>query len=360
MYYEKDNCLVSVSNSILQHFGCETFHSTQPELDSILERNKGKKICLCLFDGMGKYIQELHSKYAKEILKKKRITITSVFPPTTVAATSALMSAKFPCETGWIGWTQKIDSCSHPVKMFESKDDITQEDVIPHTYETYKYKSIIERINESGKRAENVLSFELKETSLNSFFNVVEGKLQRNDFLYAYNTEPDASLHEGGTKSKKVSKLIEKIDRGMVKIAKDNPDTLFVVLADHGHIDTKYNLIDEHDDLYDCLKEKYNYLEPRSAVFFVKKNKKAEFEKLFRRYYGNHFKLYSRKEVQDLKIFGIGEPHPDFEKFLGDYLAVSESEYAIANSPDKMKMVSHHAGGTDKERYINISIFNDS
>lgn len=359
MYYDNKSNLVNISNSILKHFGIDTFHETQEELDGILKNNPEKKICLCLFDGLGKYIQELHPESAKDLLEKKRFEITSVFPPTTVAATTALMSSKYPCETGWLGWAQRIGDYKNPVTMFMSKDDLTQEEVFPHTFETYKYKNIIDRINDSGKKADEIKSFELKEDSISSFFNVVQGKLKSNDFLYAYHVEPDGSLHEFGTKSERVSKIISKLDRGFVDLAEKNPDVLFVVLADHGHIDTKYFLISEHLDFLDCLTKKLNFLEPRSAVFYVKEERKAEFEKLFDKYYGKYFTLYSKSEVKAKKIFGEGTPHRDFDEFIGDYLAVSQSEYAIVNSKEKMDMISHHAGGTLQERIINVSIFND-
>ncbi len=360
MYYEKNNCLVSISNSILKHFGIDTFHETHAEMDEILEANKNKKICLCLFDGMGKYIEELHCEFDPIILKHKKFTITSVFPPTTVAATTSLMSSKFPCETGWLGWTQKLPNCENPVVMFYSRDDITQKEITPNNFEKYKYTSIIDRIRDAGFKADELKSFEMKENSLKSFFNVVDGKLKANNFLYAYNEEPDASLHEYGTKSPIISKLVKQIDDGMGKIALKNPGTLFIVLADHGHIDTKYFLITEHEDFTDCLLKNLNYLEPRSAVFLVKPDRKEEFKILFNKYYGDYFKLYSKEEVKELKIFGEGTPNQDFDLFLGDFLAVSHSEYAIVNSPEKMNLKSHHAGGTDQEKYINISIFNNN
>lgn len=359
MYYEKDNCLVNISNSILKHFGIDTLHASHDKLDSILAKNRDKKICLCLFDGMGKYIEELHAEYIPHILEHNKFTITSVFPPTTVAATTSLLSALFPCETGWLGWTQRVATCPHPVIMFSSKDDVTQADVKPHTYETYKYVSIIDRLQQKNITAEEIKSFELKEKSMKGFFNVVNGKLHSNDFLYVYNTEPDTSLHQYGTKSKRISKIVHQIDTYMEKIAKENPHTLFIVLADHGHIDTKYFLLDEHDDLLDCLSEKMNFLEPRAAVFFVKPDRRKSFVEIFNKYYGKYFRLYSRADVERLKIFGEGKPNVDFESFIGDFLAVSHSEYAIVNSPDKMSMISHHAGGTDQEKYINVSFFND-
>ena len=45
-----NNSLVNLSNSILKHFGVETFHKTIPEVDKLLKGHK--KVVAVLFDGM--------------------------------------------------------------------------------------------------------------------------------------------------------------------------------------------------------------------------------------------------------------------------------------------------------------------
>jgi len=358
IYYNRRNCIVNISNSILKHFNIPTYHETHKELDTILEKNKDKKVCICLFDGMGKYIEKLHEEYIPYIINHNKFTITSVFPPTTVAATTSLLSSKYPCETGWLGWTQKFPDHLNPIIMFFSEDDVTQEAYVPNTWETYKYENVIDRIVKSGKKADEIKSFLLKDASMNSFFNIMDGKLVKNDFLYAYNTEPDTSLHELGTEDQRVSNIMKTIDDNMKKIVKKHPETLFIVLADHGHIDTKYFLLNEHEDFKNCLEFDSVYLDSRTHAFYVKPEKKKDFTKLFEKYYGKYFNLYTKKQVLDLKIFGEGKPNKDFEYFIGDFLAISNSEYGIANSIDHTKLKSNHAGGTAKERFVNVAIFN--
>lgn len=101
--YDENRNLVNVSNSLLRHYGLETFHPSLRELDAILDESKNKKICLILLDGFGKHIQELHSSSCRYILSHNKRTITSVFPPTTTSATTSLLTGKYPIETGWLG-----------------------------------------------------------------------------------------------------------------------------------------------------------------------------------------------------------------------------------------------------------------
>ena len=105
-FFDKDNSLVSISNAILKHFTGECFHTPHPKLMEILAENKRDKVVIMLFDGMGKSIQDKYLKETDFLVRKKSFEINSVFPPTTVAATTALTSGKFPIESGWLGWRQ--------------------------------------------------------------------------------------------------------------------------------------------------------------------------------------------------------------------------------------------------------------
>ena len=55
-----EHSLINLSNSILKHFSCETYHDTIPEVDEVLKGHK--KVVVVLFDGMGKNIIRKHLK----------------------------------------------------------------------------------------------------------------------------------------------------------------------------------------------------------------------------------------------------------------------------------------------------------
>ena len=99
-----ENTLVNLSNSILKHFGTNTFHNTIPEIDELLKDHK--KVVAVLFDGMGQNIVRKHLKENSFIRKNYVTTINSTFPPTTAAATTAFLTGKYPIETGWLGWAE--------------------------------------------------------------------------------------------------------------------------------------------------------------------------------------------------------------------------------------------------------------
>ena len=142
---------------------------------------------------------------------------------------------------------------------------------------------------------------------------------------------------------------------------KQTPDTLFICLADHGHVNVQYFDICEKPDIYSLLSKPLT-LEKRTPSFFVKEGKQEEFKKLFNQYYGEYFELLSKQEVIDIKLFGEGEPAPGVYDTFGDFVAISKREYGMIASKElyrKDTFKGHHAGGTDEERLIDISIISN-
>ena len=106
-------------------------------------------------------------------------------------------------------------------------------------------------------------------------------------------------------------------------------------------------------------------IEPRASTFYVKEDKKEEFEKLFQKYYGDYFELFTREKALKNNIFGLGTESPFFQDFIGDYLAVSTDRYCFdyilpsrKNEPI-MNMIAAHAGGTEEEHKIDLIVIAD-
>lgn len=116
MNFDYINTIVNLSNSILKRFGAPLFHNSIKEIDQILEGHK--KICVLLFDGLGTYIQNKHLSKSSIIRKNFFLKLSSTYPPTTVAATTGLLSGRFPIETGWLGWGVYIKEYAATVSCF--------------------------------------------------------------------------------------------------------------------------------------------------------------------------------------------------------------------------------------------------
>ncbi len=367
--YNDKRCLVNVSNSILKNFGINPFHEGLPSLDALFKQKHYQKITVLLFDGMGSSIQDYHLNNHDFLVKHHFDEITSVFPPTTVAATTAFLSGRYPIETGWIGWSQYFPSIDKRVDMFSNADSTTKQPIKgPHLGKTYyPYESIIDLINNSKKaEALSIYPYGIengKAVDLNDFFNILQEEMQkdRSHFIYGYWADPDTTIHLNGTTSYKVRSLLKKINRKIIKLSKECKDNLILVLADHSLIDIENCYIDEHLDFYSCLEDNYS-IESRCASFRIKPGKDNEFLYLFDKYYSDNFLLLSKDLALSTNLFGKGEPHPLIKDSLGDYIAIAKNSKSFAYP---LKLFDYpiifkatHAGGTSEESLIYLSVIN--
>ena len=365
-----DNSLVNLSNSILKHFGAETFHETIPEIDEIL--NNHKKIVAVLFDGMGQNIVRKHLKPNSFIRKNYVMTINSTFPPTTAAATTAFLTGKYPIETGWIGWNTYFKDYDRNIILFNGVDYNSGEslnkdgdiNIANRYYPTTEIFELIEKANPNAKGF-NISRYPIQKDGPKTLLHTGVAKLNKTlkenseCFVYFYWDSPDREMHENGVDSWKVHYQIKKTQRFLKKVSRDNPDTLFLFLADHGHINVKYFDICDKPDLYSLI-DKPLSLEKRAVSFFIKKDKLEEFKHLFNKYYGDYFELLSKQEVLNNNLFGKGKPAFGVEDSFGDYIAIAKKEYGIIASKELSKLdlfKGHHAGGTKEERLIDVSVF---
>ena len=358
--------LVNFSNSFLKHYGVDTFHETIPELDEVLKGHK--KIVFMLFDGMGKAIIKRHLNDNSFIRKNYSFTMQSTFPPTTAAATTAVLTGKYPIETGWTAWSAYFKELNNNVILFLNVDYNTDEKLeTKPVREILKYESICDLINKKDPSSNAFLmqrypiQFDGPKELDDSYEKLTKAiKGVEKCFIYYYFDSPDKEMHEFGVDAPVVNKMCNDIDKFVERMVKENPDTLFITYADHGQVNVKYFDICDYPKLTSMLRRPVCG-EKRSTQFFVKPEYVAEFKKMFLELYGNHFELLSKQEMLDQKIFGEGKPHPLFDDMLGDYIAISKDEYTLVASKQFKRLEylkGTHAGITEDEMLIDVSVYN--
>lgn len=98
-------------------------------------------------------------------------------------------------------------------------------------------------------------------------------------------------------------------------------------------------------------------IEPRALNLFVKEGKRGQLEQEFQKEFGDKFLLLTKEQVLERKLFGMGKEHPDFQKMLGDYLAVAISDLSVYNTREEAdSFVGMHAGLTEDEMQIPLII----
>ena len=360
-YPNYNNCLTNVSNSILKYFNFNTYHETLKELDEILNKKEYKNIVLILYDGMGSNILDRHLEESDFLRKHKIKDIDAVFPPTTTASTTSVLSGLNPNEHGWLGWDLYFKEEDEIVTMFlntkKDTDDIVSSESLANKY--YGYKSIITIIGEKYQTLHLKSFGEDRYIDLDDMNNKIvdfcnkEGK----KFVYSYYDEPDHTMHELGTDKKEITDLFKKINDSTESLCKRlDDDTLVIILADHGHLNCEYFTLSDYPDIFSLLKRDIS-IESRACNFFVKEGKKEEFEKLFSEYFGEFFELYKKEEVISKKLFGIGNNHECFYESLGDYLAVATSNKYIRYNENSVDLISMHAGITLDEIIVPLIVY---
>jgi predicted AlkP superfamily pyrophosphatase or phosphodiesterase len=327
MKIDYNNSLTNLSNSILKYFGCETHHESLEVIDKILEEDKPKNVVLILCDGMGSKILD-YNLNENDFLRKNKLTdISSVFPPTTTAATTTIQTGLNPCEHGLLGWDQYIKPEDKVITLYMNtiKDtDIVFDYNIINKY--LPFTTISDHINEKHS-ANEIFTHRLKSerafwTALNKTKEYCDNSGKQ--FIYLYNDEPDHTCHELGYDHPDVVGLYKKINNEAQNFYENLKDTTVIITADHGHITSEPIILINYPDIFSML-DKDISIEGRACNFFIKEDKKEEFVVLFNKYFSSDFDLLTKEEVINNHLFGYGNEHPLFRDSLGDYLAIAKT-----------------------------------
>lgn len=355
------NCISNLANSILEEFdvkeeGRQSLKALEPYLAKGYEN-----IVVILLDGMGKCILEKNLEKDGFFNTHLQTTYSSVFPPTTVAATTSVANGLNPCEHGWLGWDCYYPQIDKNVTVFLNTETGTQKQAadvnVAWTY--CGYESIGSKIRAKGGNAYEVTPF--AEPFPDNFEKICENikklcKQSGKKYIYSYWNEPDAIMHKKGCYGAEAKQTLKSLEKQVQQLCEELENTLIIVTADHGHMDSKGVSITDYPPITECL-IRMPSIEPRALNLFVKEEKKEQFEYEFKKAFGNKFLLWTKEQVLQSKIFGTGTPHPNFEKMLGDYLAIATDDLSIYSTKEEAGFfIGVHAGLTEDEMIIPLII----
>lgn len=357
-YPDYDRSILSVTASVLGHFGVAGCpHQTLPELDALLEKGY-RHIVLMLFDGLG--VSALHKHLPEDaFLRRQLLTcVSSVFPPTTVAATTVFNTGKSPAENGWLGWDQYFEEIGENVTVFRNTLQSTGAPAADYDLpqKAIPYISVFDRIKEASPGAEAFAVSPFSKHRIKSVRKLTRTvrrltKSGKNQYIYTYWYQPDSLMHKYGVGSPEVKKCVRALNKKLERLCGKLKDTLIIVTADHGHIDAKPLYLEDYPDILEMLIRPTS-IEPRALALFVKEPYKDVFTEKWNAVFGEHFLLLSSEEALSMKLFGGGEAHPRTEGFIGDFLAVATGEYYINNRRGGHVFKGVHAGLTEDEMTV--------
>ena len=360
-----NECLTNLACSIRKYFGLDYKHCTLEYIDRILEENKPKNVVTILYDGMGSNIMDRNLDKDSFLIKNRIKSITTVFPATTVAATTSMMTGLNPVETGMLGWDMYYKDIDKTITVFMSseKGDFEYkplQEAIDYRNKHMIEKSIMDELNEKSiYRGYTLFPFgENAYSNLDDMYRIIENRCDENGmkYIYAYDTNPDFTMHKIGCNKAEIKLIIEDINKRVEELSSKLKETIIFVVADHGHHNVENLFIKDYPDIEECL-AKNTSLESRAINFFIKPGKKEIFIVLFNKYFGSDFELYPKEDVIKSKLFGDGVENEIFRDALGDYLAVGKTNKALLYVGNEV-LKSQHAGYTDDEIFVPLIVIN--
>lgn len=354
IYPDYKNNIVNIAGSIEKYFDLKSDVSSLGEIDEVLNSYKPKNVVVILFDGMGYNLinKKIPNTFLVNNIVKK---VTSTCPSTTTSATTSIMTGKYPCTHGYLGWDMYYKNENVFVTMFTNKYKDSDDEYPFNIAEKYfSYKTITDRILENGKYHSKIvfpIKYEETYNDIDEMLSMIKSNLNVKDknYVYAYYMDPDSMLHVKGNNSKEVLSILKMINDKCEKFAKEIKDTLLIITADHGHIDTEYIYLSDYPDLFDLITSNV-WLEGRCCAFNV--TDKTLFEKLFNKYFSKYFKLMSKDEVIESKLFGLNNENKYFCDSIGDFIALAKSDKIFKYKRGGHIFKSNHAGFTEDEMYV--------
>ncbi len=359
-----DRSILSLSNSLLKHYGVKTKYKTLPKLDKALSKNY-KNVVFMIFDGMGVDLLKktlFPTSFLRQFMCQE---ISSVFPSTTAAATTTFYSGLPPVSHGWLAWACYFKEYDKVIELFLDTDHYTKEklEIPPVSQDILHFEHIFEKIKRQTKRKVSVSEvapiFKSNGVdSLDALCQHVEEitKREGRQFILTYWSEPDYESHSSSPYAPQVKTIVKEINKKVKTLTQHLEDTIIIISSDHGHLPVKEAVyMDDIPQMADCLAHPLS-MEERVCSVFLKKGKKDLFLKLFKQYLAKDFILMTKRDALGKGLFGCGKQHRKVNDFVGDFLVISKSYSSLRQNRNGFQFKGAHAGLTRKEMKVPLII----
>ncbi|MBQ7307241.1 MAG: alkaline phosphatase family protein, partial [Clostridia bacterium] len=305
-------------------------------------------------------VDVLNKIASDSIMHKNMVSkVTSVFPSTTTNATTTLLTNSLVDNHKYLAWSMYFKEKNRCIDIYTGLDSYTKESVSDYlNTDTSPYFSKFETNREvftvfpdfkgnstptKNKKFANTI--EELGTQLVNICNFYEEK-----FVYCYCTEPDSTMHEFGVTSNEAIEVLNSINKMLTNLKENTKDTLFVLTADHGHINVKgYIDLYNETELLDCLDRPLS-MESRAISFKLKPNMEEKFLNIMKKF-SEDITLMKASTLIEKGVFG--NPDNELKEFLGDYIGIGTNTFKIARfNPDKFMFKGHHTSLTEEEMYV--------
>jgi type I phosphodiesterase/nucleotide pyrophosphatase len=368
--------LVNLVATLVAARGGNALH--EPLRDFTLD-SRVRNVVLLIIDGLGdNYLA--HHGAGSELARRRRRSLTSVFPSTTASAITTSYTGRTPLEHGLTGWFVYFGAagCVAAALPYRSRGDMASLSArgvdaariydSPALFASLAVKSIVvtyrEIVDSQYNRvycqgAERV-AYGTAQEFLAQLERAVKSGPERK-FIYAYWPHYDALSHRHGCESAEAAKQFAIIDAAFGELLKRlaGTETTIVATADHGFIDVAP---DESLELPEAL---FPYLkfplcgERRIAYCHV--HAPADFARRAQDWLGDRADVMPSERLVQEGWLGPGEPHPHLGERIGEVALLMRGRYTIKDwTPGEPRWlhIGNHGGTHEDEMMIPLIVEN--
>ena len=376
----RNGSIVNLMASVRAGLGCgDSLYAPLSELPPD-ELAQARNVLLLVVDGLG--YEYLRGRGETRMGQHLRARLTSVFPSTTASAITTFLTGTAPQQhalTGWFMYFRELGTVSavlpftpryggtsfakcgiDPVPFFGHRpvfDDLavpsqvlSPADIVDSDYS----RSHCGRAHRRGYR------------NMEDFFASLRSTLSHDrgrKYVYAYWSELDGLAHHHGIGSRQVAEHFASLDAGFSALCDGlrGSDTLVIVTADHGLLDTDAESrlwLEDHPQLAETLALPLCG-EPRVAYCYVRPDRRTQFHDYVRSALADKSDLFVSAELVERGFYGHGPAHPRLEERVGDYALLMKGNYVLRDRLTAEKPPTHvgvHGGVSAAEMYVPLIV----
>jgi predicted AlkP superfamily pyrophosphatase or phosphodiesterase len=182
-------------------------------------------------------------------------------------------------------------------------------------------------------------------------------------FVYAYWPELDSIGHVKGIQSPKATGHLAEIDAAFQRLLErlDGSDTLVLVSADHGQVDTEASdriSLEDHPALQEMLRLPLCG-EPRVAYCYLKPGTTEAFERYVQDELSHAMDAHRSEDLIARELYGLGRPHARLAERIGDYTLVLKGNHVIRDKlagEHPFDQIGVHGGVSAAEMYVPLIV----
>lgn len=341
-----------------------------------------RNLVLLVIDGLG-------FEYLKEVGKGTWLwgqgphRLTSVFPSTTTAAVTTFLTADAPQQHALTGWHMYFRELGSVLAVLPGEPryggvGLKQAGIDPQVlfghvpwFDRLAVDSFIlspRSIAQSDYSLAHRGRAEIRDYGslgecLASIHQLVRGPAPRRRCIYAYWPLFDHLCHIHGISSRPAWEHLQAVDTAIAEFVRRirGTDTLVLITADHGLIDTHPDSLlhfDGHPDLEDSLMLPLSG-ERRASFAYPWPGRAEEFVKRVEERFAGRVAVLESSELLRCGAFGLGDPHPRLGERIGVYTLLPRESYVVVDrllGESDFAQIGVHGGTSAAEMYVPLVI----